>query len=555
MPPIRNIALIEPDAPGFHVFSQFKMPRLGLPLLGAILKQAGYNIRLHSGAVNKDKLQQLQESDLIGISTTTSTAPEAYRLADIFRNLGKTVVIGGVHATFSAEEALEHADFVVRGEAEDSFLALVRIIEADELPSDVPGISFRDGEGKFHNPIPPFISDLDRLPYPDFSLFGSDLKLFNAPVQTSRGCPYPCNFCNVTQMFGRKVRFRSIEHVLGEMSQLPKKEVFFYDDNFCSNPNYTKKLCEEILSRGLKPRYSSVQVRADVTRDLELMDLLAKAGTDLVYVGFESINQETLKEYDKRQTVEEIGQAMEVFKRFKMRVHGMFVIGADHDSVRTAQETYQFAERYKIDTVQFMMLTPIPGTELYRQLNAEKRIITGDLNLYDAHHAVFLPKLMTPEELQKTTFKAMGRFYSIGKTAKKLLSGDLYSTSRRALGWYLIKRWKWDNRGWGVQLRTQKLKAHRQILLNRLNEIQNQLDDLWQNVQKRLPQLGTKLDELSKTRETYLREISRISRELVTALEDDQQILEKRTEELSKSIREIFEGLTRSQKIPNVQSM
>ena len=538
---IKRIALIEPEAPGFHVFSHFKMPRLGLPLLGAILSHRGYDVSIYATHLSKEDLRHCFDCDLIGISSTTSTAPEAYRLADLFRSRGKTVVIGGVHASFLSEEALEHADFVVRGEGEDSFPELIRRIEADELPHDVPGVSYRDGESVVHNPKPQLIEDLDRLPFPDFSLLKPKPRLFNVPVQTSRGCPFPCNFCNVTQMFGRKVRFRSVQHVLDEMAQLPKQEIFFYDDNFCSNPKYTKELCEGILRRGLKPRYSSAQVRADVTRDLELMDLLSRSGVDLVYVGFESVNPDTLKEYDKHQTVEEITKAMEIFRRFKIRVHGMFVIGSDHDSIHAARETLEFVRQQRIETIQFMMLTPIPGTGLYQQLCAENRIITKDWKLYDAHHAVYLPKRMSSEELQNTTFEAMSRFYSLREGLRGLAKRDLYQASRRFMGWYIIKRWKWANRGWLTALRAQTVKAQRAALNRRLEDIQRQLEELLRAARGQLSPLGFKVEELRKKMEGYYKEISRISREVFSAFEDDLTAIERRTEEISAAVRKTLE--------------
>ena len=541
MGPVRKITLIEPEAAGFHVFSPFKMPRLGLPLLGAILDRQGYNVQVHMGHLTDKYLHRYLDSDLIGISITTSTAPEGYRLADSFRRLGKTVVIGGVHATFVSEEALEHSDYVVRGEAEDTFPELIRRIQAGERPDDVPGVSFRDGDRTVHNPRPPFISDLDRLPFPDYNLIKPKLELSNSPLQTSRGCPFPCNFCNVTQMFGRKVRFRSVDHVLDEIAQLPKDQIFYYDDNFCVNPNYTKELCEGILRRGLVPQYSSAQVRADIARDPELLELLYRSGCKLVYVGFESINPETLKEYHKKQTVEQIASAMDAFRRFKIRVHGMFVLGSDHDTIQTAQDTLRFALQQRIETVQFMMLTPIPGTELHRQWEAEGRIFTRDWTLYDAHHAVFFPKMMEPEELQKATIAAMSRFYSLREGFRGLARVNFYVASRRFMGWYFIKRWKRQNRGWGTVLHAQKLKAHRTIIKYRLEDIRTQLNELLGRARNQVPALGIRLEELRQKGETYLKEISRISKDLMSALEEDLGRIEKRTEELTASVRKILD--------------
>ncbi|MCX6641374.1 MAG: radical SAM protein [bacterium] len=542
---IQRITLIEPEPAGFHVFSHFQMPRLGLPILGAILKKQGCDVNIHLGALSKKDFLRYRDTDLIGISTTTSTAPEAYRLADIFRSIGKPVVIGGVHASFMRDEALQHADYVVAGEAEQTFPELIRLMAEGELPVNLSGISFLHDGAVTHNPVPAPIADLDSLPFPDFSLLDSGFELFNTPIQTSRGCPYPCNFCTVTQMFGRKVRFRSVDSVLDEMSQIPKNEIFFYDDNFCAKPSFTKQLCEGILSRGLKPRFSSAQVRVEVTRDLELMDLLARSGTDLVYVGFESVNAETLKAYDKHQTVEDIASAMEIFRRFKIRVHGMFVIGSDYDSRHTAAETLQFARKYSMDTVQFMMLTPIPGTELYQQLQEQNRIVSRDWRLYDGQHAVYLPKLMTSEELQRTTMKAMGRFYSIKEGLRGLIGRDMYIASRRIMGWYLIKRWQWANRRWNANLASEALNAQRLALQHRLKELQNQLNEITTQVHTHLPKLELKtiavrFDELYKSGEIYLKEIGRISNELMAAPEDDLRQIMKRIEELRVAVAEIL---------------
>ncbi|TKJ41290.1 radical SAM protein [candidate division LCP-89 bacterium B3_LCP] len=541
MAKINKITLIEPEAPGFHVFSQFKMPRLGLPLLGAILKKRGYEVNLHLGKLSEKDFHSFSGNDLIGISTTTSTAPEAYRIADRFRQAGKKVVIGGVHATFVTDESLQHADFVVRGEAERTFPELISRIQSEELPRDLCGVSFIDRGETVHNPDAPLIDDLDSLPFPDYTLFDSKMKLFNAPIQTSRGCPYPCNFCNVTQMFGRKVRYRSVEHVLDEMAQLPKDELFYYDDNFCSNPKYTKQLCEGILKRGIKPKYSSAQVRIEVTRDPELMDLMAQAGTDLVYVGFESVVPETLREYKKQQTVEEIAQAVEIFRRFKMRVHGMFVIGADHDSKQTAVRTLQFAEKHGIDTIQLMMLTPIPGTELYRQLVEKGRIVSDDWSLYDGQHAVYMPAKMLPEELQKTTFSAMGKFYSLRRGLTWVAKRDFYSASRRFMGWYLIKRWKWDNRDWSSLLHKHTVKTYRKNLSNQLKELQKQLDELLKKLQSRLPEVGFRFEDLLAKGEKMLSDINRTLRDLKPSLDIDLAALDNKARELTQAVTKIQE--------------
>jgi len=529
MPKINRITLIEPEPAGFHVFSRFPMPRLGLPLLGAILKRQGYEVRVHIGACQAKDIRSYAESHLIGISTTTSTAPEAYRLADIFRRMGKLVVIGGVHATFVPEDALQHADYVLRGEAEDGFPHLLRCLSGGDGFAEVLGLSYRRGEVIFHNPDPPFIADLDRLPFPDFSLMVSRTQLFDIPIQASRGCPFPCNFCSVTKMFGRKVRFRSVASVIAELRQIPKPSVFFYDDNFCARPEFTKSLLETMLREGVKLDYFSAQVRADMTRDLEMMKLFRAAGGRQVYVGFESINPESLKAYDKRQSIDEIASSMEVFRRFKIHVHGMFVIGSDYDDNQTARQTLRFARKTGMDTVQFMMLTPLPGTELYRDLEEQDRILTRDWSLYDAHHAVYLPKRMTPLQLQKSAISGMSHFYSPRRILSGLAQRDTFKVSRAAMGMYILRRWKWENRHWTRELMRLSLQARRRRLEKQLGDLAGQLDTA-------LQQLPARLENVRKQAEQLARQIEQLGQNLLADVEKDLLLLEKKVQYLSKEV-------------------
>lgn len=539
----RKILLVEPDPPGFHVFSRFKMPRLGLPLLGAILRQLGYEVLIHVGTPTRQEMQAYQIYDVVGISTTTSTAPEAYRIAEQFKKQGKIVIIGGVHATFLPEEALQYADYVVRGEAEATLPDLLNCIQSGSPPEKIPGVSYHSAGSLLHNPNAPLIQDLDRFPFPDFKLLNPGAKLFDIPIQTSRGCPFPCNFCSVTKMFGRKVRFRSVSHVIEELMQIPKPEVFFYDDNFCAKPAYTKTLLEEILRRKIHLQFFSAQVRADVTKDPEMMRLLSAANCKQVYVGFESVNPATLQEYDKRQTVEEIARSMEVFREHKIRVHGMFVIGSDHDTPTTIWDTLRFARKHRIDTVQFMMLTPLPGTEFFSELDDQKRILSRDWSLYDGHRAVFIPRKMSPVTMQKNTIAAMSQFYSWFTAVQAAIRLNRYQLSRSLMGWYIIHRWKWQNRGWIQRLRSLNLKAQRTQMDLRLQEIQQKLEDAIRLIRSEVPELQNRLDELRQQAEGCYNDINRMTRNLATALEKDLKRMDQHMEELALNTNRILKEL------------
>lgn len=425
---IADVVFLEPKASANHIFSRIAIPRLGNPILGTLLAREGYNVRVIAEEVAPIRLDEVVKADLVCISSITSTAMNAYRVADAVRAAGVPVVMGGVHPTFRADEALQHADYVIRGEGEYAFLELVAALNNGGNVSGIANLSYLDHNEPRHNPLREMVCDLDAIPAPDFGLVeGWPQRAKVMPISTSRGCPYNCAFCSVVPMFGRQYRFTSVERAMAEIrvGAQRARHIFFVDDNFTAKPDRTKEILEQALREGLKLNWSA-QVRAEIARDTELLKLMKRAGCFTVFVGFESINPRTLKLYNKRQSIEDIREAMANFRRHRISVHGMFVFGADEDGPETMRETVRFARETGISSVQFLMLTPLPGTRLYDQLEAEGRILDRDWGHYDAHHAVYMPKKMTPYELHSGTFKAMRGFYSWPAIFKSLGRGDLY---------------------------------------------------------------------------------------------------------------------------------
>lgn len=413
----QRIVFYEPAARYPHVFQRFHLPRLGTVILGTILKRAGYDVSIYVDGIRAPKMQDFLDADLVGISTITSTAPRAYRVAQAVRARGVPVVLGGPHVTFMPEEALNFADYVFRGEAENSIVRLVRAIGTGEGLESVPGLSFRrDGEIRHNEPAEP-VSDLDALPHPDFNLLRSRSRLMRrsqpVPIQTSRGCPYDCSFCSVTRMFGRKYRFRSVEQVLDDLSSLALggRHVFFYDDHFAASKKRLYELLEGKLSRGLKFPWST-QVRGDVAGDERLVALMRRAGCRTLFIGMESTNPEALDEYGKGQTVSDIEHSVRVLHRHGIGVYGMFVLGADADTAETVRATSRFASRNRLHSGQFLILTPLPGTSHYEKLERQGRLLTRDWSFYDGHHVVFEPARMTPHELESEVVRVACDFYS-----------------------------------------------------------------------------------------------------------------------------------------------
>lgn len=438
-----KITLIEPKAPGKHVYSSVTMPRLGLPILGTLLQKAGHQVRLIMGSSGDIHLSEITDADLICISTTTSTTIEAYHIGDFARDLGKLVIMGGAHVSFMPEEALEHCDYLCRGEADVTFIPLISCIERGELPSDIPGVSYRQGDQIINNPNADWV-DFKSVPFPDLSLF-TGLKMTTYPVMTSRGCPFNCTFCSVTQMFGHKYRYRETESLLEELKQYKGKQVFFVDDNFAANLSHTKELLREMIRRDIKPSWWCTQIRTDAARDDELLQLMYDSNCRMVFVGMESVNPETLKSFNKKQDVEDIEYCIQRFHELGILIHGMFVFGADEDNLQTIEETVNFALKNRIDTVQFMILTPLPGTKTFFDMEDAGRLLTRDWNFYDAHHVVFKPQQMSPYELQMATIQAFKKFFTIPNMFKNLFITGFRSVAFRAVGFWMVRSWEREN--------------------------------------------------------------------------------------------------------------
>ncbi|MCL5102772.1 MAG: B12-binding domain-containing radical SAM protein [Armatimonadetes bacterium] len=479
MSKIKKVTLIEPRPPGYHVYSRIALPRLGLPLLGTMLKQRGIEAGVYCQEFHDIDYDDVFKSDLVGISTTTSTAPEAYRIAKQVRDAGVQVVMGGSHVSFLADEALQHSDYCVRGEGEQTLPELIDAIESGSGFGSILGLSYKVGDEVRHNPDRPLLCDLDSLPFADLSLIKGSEKIGIKPVATSRGCPFDCSFCSVTKMFGRGYRKRGTDSVIEELKYLNPDKVFFYDDNFTADRERTKILLDRMLSEGITPGWSA-QTRTDVVRDKELLKLMKRSNCYFLYIGLESVNPATLKEFNKKQDVEEIAEAIRILHEHGIMIHGMFVFGAENDDAAGLRNTLRFALRNSIDTVQFMILTPLPGTSYFNEMEREGRLLTREWHLYDGQHVVYQPNKMSPYELQKETFKAMKRFYSLRECVKMLCGRDFLrlvaklnldlmlgrwgSAKRRmnaavlkwfyrAYGHFLLRRWEAANKDFGERIK------------------------------------------------------------------------------------------------------
>jgi radical SAM superfamily enzyme YgiQ (UPF0313 family) len=401
-----NVAFVEPRG-SFNSYGYFRLPLMGSLCLGTILKNAEHEVLILRDNVRsvydkgKEKLhERLLRADVVAISVMTSTANRAYQIADAIRKIAPKIkiIMGGSHVTYMPEEALEHSDLVVKGEGEEIILDAVN-------DRNLTGII----------QAPP-VKDLNEYPIPDFSILGDQDRPPRAtPISTSRGCPYDCVFCTVSSTFGRKYRFRDPELVLEEIKMRVSegyKKFFFYDDNFAANRSGTKKILEGMAKLGTKLKWSA-EARTNIAKDDELLELMARANCYKMLIGFESINPKTLENYNKRQTVEDVKDCINKLHKHGIGVHGMFALGSDEDDSNTIKDTVKFCHDTKMDSVQFAILHPLPGSRLYDMLESQDRIFTKDWDLYDGTHVVFKPSKMHPIELQEKFFWAWKKFYSL----------------------------------------------------------------------------------------------------------------------------------------------
>ncbi len=382
------------------------LPQLALYILEGLTPEE-HEIRIIEEESELVDLEQ--ECDLVGISCMTANAPRAYELCREFKKRGKTVLLGGVHPTILPEEALEHADCVVVGEAEGVWDTLLKDFQKNELKE------------RYHEPKP----DLAKYVRKDFKKILKNRLFKMIPVMTTRGCPYNCEFCCVTNLFGKKIRHIPIENVVSDILDSGAKNIMFLDDNIIGHPKYAKALFKAI--KPLKVNWVGQASVSLLVADDELMQLAADSGCKAMFFGIESVSVDQLQTLRKAlKEIEHLESAIKKIKKMGILIHASMVFGFDNDTKEIFNETVQFLIKNKVSTVSFNVLTPYPGTKIYDELKSEDRLTTTDWKYYDHNTVVFKPKNMTPFELQMGKINARKKFYSLPSVLRRL-SGNLYN--------------------------------------------------------------------------------------------------------------------------------
>jgi anaerobic magnesium-protoporphyrin IX monomethyl ester cyclase len=411
-----RILLIDPPFYRFISYYNRFFP-LGLAYLAAVLRDNGHEVLIYDADANKEKAHDMDFSaleekypqyienigklahpiwmelrevlnefkpDLVGISVFTTKIASAFTAAQVAKSLSPDtpVVMGGPHPSVKSDELLKIApfvDFAVRGEAENSFVQLVQVVERKGGYGDIDGLSFRADGQIHHNPSASFIRDLDRLSYPARDLLlnknsytSEDMGL----MMSGRGCPFECTFCSSAGVWGRGIRFRSVENVIGEMRQVCSSygtvQFSFKDDIFTINPKRVLEFCRAIKNEKLRVNWDC-NARVNLI-DEQLLAEMKSAGCNGIKVGIESGSDRILKDVMKKSiTVAQVKHAAQIIRKAGIHWTGYFMMGLPTETEQEMLATLELMRQIKPDFASLSVYEPLPGTRLY-----EAGLATGD---------------------------------------------------------------------------------------------------------------------------------------------------------------------------------
>jgi radical SAM superfamily enzyme YgiQ (UPF0313 family) len=352
---------------------------------------------------NVEPIDFQEDVDFVGITGMVMHAPRAYEIASRFRQRGIPVVMGGPHASSLALEAKEHVDAVVIGEAENVWGGLIEDLKKGCLKPFYKADTY---------------CSMERMPYPRLELLKKNAYMTVNCVQTTRGCPYQCDFCHVTHFFGKTYRCRPVDDVIEEVKRLQGEFIVFIDDNIAGNRQYAKELFARL--KPLKKKWAS-QASITLSRDPELLKLAADSGCVSLFIGIESLSSENLKEVNKSfNRASQFEEGIKAIHDHDIMILAGLIFGLDHDDEGVFERTLRFCERNRIELPSFFLLTPLPGTPLFQRMESEGRLLHKDWGKYNGATVVFKPRLMTEETLQKGFNWVCKEGYSWGSIFKRV---------------------------------------------------------------------------------------------------------------------------------------
>lgn len=386
-------ALTEAKSPFFRPIKYSLFPPLGLATL------AGYLDETDEMEIQDEHVEWLNlddEPDLVVIQVYITSAFRAYQLARHYRAKGAYVCLGGLHVTALPEEAAAYADTIFLGPGEDIWPAFLR--------------DFRRGEARARYESK--VRTLIGLPNIRRDLIKRHLYLVPNSIVVSRGCPHHCDFCYKDAFFqgGKGFYTQTVEAALAEINRLPGRHLYFLDDHLFGNVRFASALFEGM--RGMGRLWQAAGTVQSVLQQPKMLELAVQSGLRSLFVGFETLNPNNLREQNKYQNLNRDYRA--VIQRLHdhgVMVNGSFVFGMDDDDESVFDRTVDWAVSQGIETATFHILTPYPGTALYERMAAQGRMLHADWDLYDTRHTVFRPAKLSPEALEAGYWRAYEVFY------------------------------------------------------------------------------------------------------------------------------------------------
>jgi len=408
---------------------QYLMVPISLPSIAGLLRERGLDVKIVDCVAEEYDSQKtikiIKKYDpgliIFNIATVTYEGDKNF-MALVRKAQPKAHLTAiGIHVTALAMETLidTKLDSVIRGEPEMTALKLAIALQQEKSLKKIKGLSCKGNPSLINNQARPMISDLDTLPFPARDLINNKLykmPVYNRPytlIITSRGCPNGCSFCTASLYYGSKIRMRSPENILAEIKEVLQvhkiKDITFWADTFTYNRNFVFKLCQAIIDSGLKFRWMC-NARVDKV-DLEMLQIMKKAGCEIVSYGVESGVQKILDRVGKNITLKQIRQAFLWTRKAGLESAAYIIFGLPGETKKTIQETMRFVKKINPDYIQFYSAIPYPGTKFYKEAFEKDWIVTSNWEDFEQGKNIISTPQLSVEELAKLRKMAYLQFY------------------------------------------------------------------------------------------------------------------------------------------------
>lgn len=439
-------------------------PPVGLAYLAGFIKKYGYEVEIiDSNALNISKEALINiiadhPSGIVGFTSVTATINLVCRICDeVKEKSDKILIVGGQHATFKADEILagcKSIDYIVRGEGEMTLLRLLHRLKINKTAKGLMGLTYFENNKIISSPARPPIKNINKIPFPAWELLPRSKYRLNGfqdigfngeqlgKLISTRGCPNKCTFCSSAHFWG-KPRFRNVDNIFEELVYLTQKlkvrHIDFMDDCLTIPVSRFRELCNRIIESNLNFKWSCYSRVQNINE--ELVQLMKKAGCFMVLLGIESGNQKIIDSIKKQITLEQVTNAVTLFKKYNIDCLGFFMIGLPEDTKETVHETVNFARRLNLDFPFFSVTTPFPGTELYDWFissNLSPRHF--EWNQLSTHgDTIYRTENLSSEEIKKLYDYAIRQCYLNPQFIMKLLINIIKNPYKFARYWKLFR--------------------------------------------------------------------------------------------------------------------